>query len=198
VDFLARGPIKSLGLDRTHLPLLKEIAAQDSHLKRLMVKGQALVHFQYRQRAAKAIATITGEKAAYRGLSGEKLDSDAFPEPYPDQASLLARFFVDWVQKAQLRGEPQTARQWQQLETYRQAASRLQELFGPQVVDAIRQEAKRRAVGLKHILPEVKPAKPSTASPAGPPAAVPERISPSGTAPAEEEFAEDQSPDQRR
>ena len=90
----------SNGMDRTHLPLLREVALRDSHLKRLMVKGHAVAHFEYRQLAAKAIAAITKEKATYRGLTGETLDSDAFPEPYKDQDQLLATWFLDRVEKA--------------------------------------------------------------------------------------------------
>ena len=74
------GPRRQTAMDGTYLPLLKEIAAHDSYIERLMVKGQAVAHFKYRQLAAKEIAAITKEKASYIGLRGETLDS-GIPRP---------------------------------------------------------------------------------------------------------------------
>lgn len=142
---------------QSHLPLLKEIAAHDSHLKRVMVKGQAVAHFEYRQMAAKAIAAITGEKARYVGLAGETLDSDAFPEPYTDQNQLLAKFIVDRVASARLPDKPQSDVEWRSAEFYRIPVLELERQFGAEVLDSIAVEAKRRGVDMTRILPTKAP-----------------------------------------
>jgi hypothetical protein len=160
VHFLSVGsmgirPMK--GLDATQLSLLEEIAANDSHIKRVMIKGQPTAHFDHRQLAAKAIAAITKEEATYRGLAGETLDSEAFPEPYTDQNALLAKFIVDRMEKAELSGKPQTDRHWRQFDFYRSKANSLREAFGPPATEAIRQEAQRRGADMKNILPPAAP-----------------------------------------
>ena len=144
-------------LDKTYLPLLEEIAAYDSHIERLLVQGQAVAHFQYRQAAAQKIAAITAKPATYLGLSGEKLDSQAFPQPYKDQDQLLAKFIVDRIEKADLPEKPQTGEQWQVRNAYSRSILILGERLGPQVVDAIRHEAAQRNVDVKSILPGGNP-----------------------------------------
>lgn len=154
VEFLQR--VKTSGapaFNRTHLPLLKEIAAQDSHVVRLLVRGQAVAHFEYRQLAAQAIAAITEEAAAYVGLAGERLDSKAYPGPYRDQDQLLAKFLVDRIQKCRLPSNPQKDAEWRRIETFKVNALQLKENFGERVLNAVRQEAERRKVGTKNILP---------------------------------------------
>jgi hypothetical protein len=146
-----------LSHDPSYLPLLKTIAMEDLHLKRLMVKGQAVAHFDYRQRAARAIAAITGEKATYAGLGGETLDSQAFPEPYKDQDILLARFVLDRIQKARPPANSEKDQQSGQVEAYHSMVLHIQEQFGAQVLAAIREEAKNRGVEMKRITPEDKP-----------------------------------------
>lgn len=144
------GQTRRMDLNRTQLPLLKEIAVHDSRLVRLMIEGQAVAHFTYRQQAAQAIAAITQNEAAYLGLAGETIEAQSFPLPYQDQDRLLAKFFVDRVETAQ----PRTDRQWKLFEIHRQTARQLSDDFGPQVLDAIRQEAHRRKIDLKRVLPE--------------------------------------------
>ncbi len=147
------GPHSPPPFDQTHLPLLREIAAHDSHIDRVMVQGHAVAHFLHRQMAARAVAAVTKEKAGYIGLAGETLDSAAFPQPYKNQDELLAKFIVDRVEKARLPANPESDRQWSQSERYRIAVSSLKEKLGPQVLDAIRREAERRHVDMNHILP---------------------------------------------
>ena len=145
------------GLDATQLPLLREIAAHDSRIKRVMVQGQATAHFEYRQMAAKAIATITKEKATYRGLAGETLDSGAFPEPYKNQNQLLAKFIVDRIEKAKLPRKPQTTPEWDQRGLARSMIERLREQFDPppatQLLEAVRDEANQRKIDMDDVLP---------------------------------------------
>ncbi len=148
-------PQNPADLNQTYLPLLMEIAAHDSHLEKLVVKGQTVAHFEYRQRAAQAAAAITGEKATYLGLAGEMLDSNAFPEPYQNQNQLLSKFVVDRVAEARLPAEPRADRESRrgQYEYYRTGILLIKEKFGAQVLAAIRQEASRRGVNMKNILP---------------------------------------------
>ncbi len=146
------GPRPSYAMDASYLPLLEEIAARDSRIERLMVQGQAVAHFRLRQTAAQAIAAITGKPATYLGLSGEKLDSQAFPQPYKDQDQLLAEFIVDRIEKAQLPEKPQSGPQWQQVNAYRTSIEGLRERFGPQVVKAVRREAAARNIDMSQIL----------------------------------------------
>ena len=147
------GPRGPTLLNSTYLPLLKEIAAHDSNLQPLLVRGQAVADFAYRRRAAQAAAAITKEEAAYAGLDGEVLDSDAFPEPYKNQDQLLARFVVDSVKKARLPQTPRSDGEWKQVENFRTGLLDLREKFGMQVLEAIRVEAERRQVDMTHVLP---------------------------------------------
>jgi len=140
-------------MDTSHVPLLKVIAAEDSRLKRLRVEGRAVAHFPYRQRAAQAIATITGRKTAYVGLAGERLDSQAAPRPYKDQDKLLAAFAVDQIVKAAPPDDPRSDAQWQRVSALQSLILRLRDEFGQQIVDAVRAEAARRKVNLEKILP---------------------------------------------
>ncbi len=149
IDFL-RSTAPGMGIDKTQVPLLTEIAAHDSHVQKLMVQGQEAAHFEYRQLAAQALAAIRKEKASYIGLAGEAIDSAAFPQPYQDQDQLLARFFVDRVRDARLLGRFESDRQW---ERYHVMAQGIADIFGPQVTDAIRREADRRQVDMTNILP---------------------------------------------
>lgn len=146
-------PKSKLQLDATQLPLLTEIAAHDSHIKRLMVRGLPVPHFEYRQLAAKIAADITKKPATYVGLAGETIDSAAFPEPYKDQDQLVAKFFIEQILKAGVSNKPQDDRDWRLCEFYRTKASRLVHELGPQLLDAIRREAKQQGIDILHILP---------------------------------------------
>ena len=146
-------PQRQAAVHESYLPLLRVIASEDSRVKPLMVKGQVVAHFQYRQLAAKAIVAIAKKRAVYRGLAGETLDSEAFPSPYLNQNQLLAKYFVDRVEKARLPQTPESGPQWEQVNTHQAAAFRLDREFGSKVLDAIRQEAERRGINLAHIFP---------------------------------------------
>jgi beta-lactamase regulating signal transducer with metallopeptidase domain/HEAT repeat protein len=143
--------------DATQLPLLREIVARDSHIKRMMIRGQATAHFEYRQIAAKAIAAITKEKTTYCGLAGETLDSDAFPQPYKDQNRLLAKLIVDRIEKAKLPRKPQTTPEWDQVSRVRSMIGELCQEFDPppgtQLLGVLQNEAKQRKIDLSGILP---------------------------------------------
>jgi hypothetical protein len=140
-------------MDDTQLPLLTEIAAHDSHIKRLMVRGLPVPHFEYRQLAAKRIADITKKPATYVGLAGETIDSEAFPEPYKDQDQLVAKFFIEQILNAGISDKPQNDRDWRLCEFYRTKASCLIHELGPQLLDALRREAKQRGIDVTHLLP---------------------------------------------
>ncbi len=153
VDFLRYWPPNSTTMDQTHLPLLREMAAHDSHIKRVMVQGQPAAHFYIRQIAAQRIAAITKKKATYLGLNGETLDSAEYPQPYKDQNQLLARYIVDRVQKAKLSAKPQSSDQWDRIGAYVALVRHLKEQFGAEVFEAIRREAERRNIDVAKLLP---------------------------------------------
>ncbi|HBO42887.1 MAG TPA: hypothetical protein DD670_02915, partial [Planctomycetaceae bacterium] len=143
-------------LNQTYLPLLRAMAAGDPRLERLMVEGRNLAHFKYRQWAAQAIARITQEAASYTGLGGETLDSSVFPKPYADQDRLLARFFVDRLERAQIPDkQPQSDREYRQQDYFYVTANQLCDQFGPGTIDAIRQEAGRRKISVERVLPRI-------------------------------------------
>ena len=104
-----------------------------------------------------SIAAITKEKATYLGLAGETLASAAYPQPYKDQNQLLARYIVDRVEKAKLSDKPQSSDHWERIGAYAAAVSHLKEQFGPEVVEAIREEAGRRSIDVTRILPPKNP-----------------------------------------
>jgi len=156
----AEGEIQT-GLNRTHLPLLREIAAHDPHLDQLMVQGKTVADFKYRRLAAQAIATVTKGNAIYIGLAGEKLTHNAFPQPYPDQDQLLARFIIDHVSKARHVNSFNDDRRMEYLS---RSISEICSLFGEKppgadeevgqsTFNAVRQEARRQKVNLERILP---------------------------------------------
>ena len=159
------------GMDPSYLPLLKEIAQTDSHVKALLVAGTSVAHFNYRQIAAKKIQATTSAPATYRGLAGEEIDSNSFPKPYPDQDTRLAKNFVDRVEKTlpplllskkpverdewgnpKVRTDP-TGEQWERIGLLQRRANRFRDDFGTQVLDAIRAEADRREINVTRILP---------------------------------------------
>jgi hypothetical protein len=134
--------------------LFKVMATEDVGVKRLMVAGQAVAYFPYRQRAAQALAAITGRRATYLGLAGEKIDSAAAPRAYQNQDKLLAGFVVDQIVKAAPPDDPQSEAQWQQVSALQSLIPHLRNEFGEQIVPAIRAEAARRKANLAKILPD--------------------------------------------
>ncbi|MCU0916334.1 MAG: hypothetical protein MUC88_17490 [Planctomycetes bacterium] len=141
-------------LDAGYVPLFKVMATEDVGVKRLMVAGQAVAYFPYRQRAAQALAAITGRRATYLGLAGEKIDSAAAPRAYQNQDKLLAGFVVDQIVKAAPPDDPQSEAQWQQVSALQSLIPHLRNEFGEQIVPAIRAEAARRKANLAKILPD--------------------------------------------
>jgi hypothetical protein len=139
---------------QTYLPLLREIAARDPRLTRVMVKGKPVAHFEHRKRAAELIASLTKAKATYRGLAGEKLDSRAFPEPYQNQNELLARFALDRAEKIGVLDRPQSDEIRSRAEVWRRLVGGLRNQFGPRVVGAVRREADRRKLDVTNLLPQ--------------------------------------------
>jgi inhibitor of cysteine peptidase len=164
VDFLHAnwwsGRSSKPDMDKSHLPLLREVAVRDSHIERLMVQGRPVSHFSIRRLAAQAIAAITKEKAAYIGLVGETLDSEAFPKPYPNQEQLLATYFVDRIENARLVPKPQRDADWRRIDFCREPIRRTEERLRCRLGDAIRQEAKRRGVDVSQIVKEDEPPPP--------------------------------------
>lgn len=147
------GPRRRDAFDATYLPLLREMSTTDTRIRRLLVQGEAVADFPHRRLAAQVQADITSKRATYAGLAGELIDSEAFPRPYPNQDQLLTRFFLDQLKQAQLLTQPNSDRDWRQIDPYRQMTSNFRENFGPQVLDLIRQEAAKENISLKNILP---------------------------------------------
>ncbi|MFZ5830708.1 MAG: hypothetical protein ACOY3P_11505, partial [Planctomycetota bacterium] len=71
---------------------------------------------------------------------------------------LLAGFVLDRIAAAPLVQNPQNDREWQQIEAHKFLVRLLQDRFGPQVVNAIRNEAERRKIDVTHIVPPEQPA----------------------------------------
>jgi hypothetical protein len=155
-------------LDASYLPLLKVVAVEDNTLRRLMVKGRAVAHFEVRQEAARAIAAITKGRATYVGLAGEAIDSGTSPEPCKDQDALLAKFVVDRIEAAKLpvQGEgvewtPEEMRVAELLDLMVRTAVEAGTEYSnnsptpeqDRLMEAIRGEARGRKVSLKGIVP---------------------------------------------
>jgi hypothetical protein len=138
-------------LDETYLPLLKEIAIHDMQVKLLMVKGQPVAHFADRQKAAQEISRLTNERATYIGLAGEKLDSNAFPQPYENQNQILAKLTIDMLQKKWVAAKSQSMGSGKKFELNMNDGSinELQRDFGGQFLDALRQDAKAQKIEIK-------------------------------------------------
>jgi hypothetical protein len=113
------------------VPLLKEMASHDLHIERLMVQGKPVAHFKNRQRAAKAIAEITQQRAAY-----------------------LATFIVDRIQSFQFGDKPRNDLEWTLFNGFAVMAMHLDEQFGAPVLVAIREEAARRKIDVTQLFPK--------------------------------------------
>jgi hypothetical protein len=142
-------------LNDSYVPLLRVMAAEDPWLDGLHVKGKLVAHFPIRKQAAQALASVTGGKAAYRGLSGEMIDSASVPpEPYPDQQRLIAGYAVDFVARAPARGAPQSDAEWQVRTACDDVLRAWIEIFGEDLKNAIRRQADQR--GLSRQLKEAR------------------------------------------
>ncbi len=87
--------------DDSHCGLFEVMAREDPYVIPWFVKGEITAHFKHRKTAAKKLAEIRQAKASYLGLSGEAIDSEAFPTgPYDVQNQSLATHFMDLIQAA--------------------------------------------------------------------------------------------------
>lgn len=140
-------PARGTRYNSSYVPLLRVIAAEDPWLDGLHVKGKLVAHFPIRKQAAEALALVTGAPAAYHGLEGEIIDSaGAPPEPYRDQDRLIARYAVDFVAAAGLRGVPQSDADWQARGIRDDMLRIWIEEFGQPLAAEIRREADRRGL----------------------------------------------------
>ena len=149
---LQAGPRGKATLDKTHVPLLRIIAADDVGLEVLHVKGERVAHFPARKLAAQAVARITGQPATYVGIDKAKLDSAAFPPgPYTDQTRLVAAFLLDRIQAAALIENPSTDIDWRPVNVYNGLLMRLTQpgVFGEELKQALLAESRRRGIDQK-------------------------------------------------
>lgn len=133
--------------DATYLPMFEVAAREDPALQCLHVQGRKVLHFLYRQAAAKNRIRLTGKPATYLGLTGETLAADQVPpQPYPDQDRLIARFLLDRIKAANLIERPATDRDWSRIGYFNDLIQALtdEQKFGVALKDAILREAERR------------------------------------------------------
>lgn len=122
-------------------------AREDPALQGLHVQGRKVVHFLYRQAAAKNRVRLTGKPKTYLGLTGETLAADQVPpQPYPDQDRLIARFLLGRIKAANLIERPATDRDWSRIGYFNDLIQDLtdEQKFGVSLKDAILREAERR------------------------------------------------------
>lgn len=141
-DFLAMRQ-----LDASYVALLLVIAAEDPWLDALHVQGNTVAHFIHRQQATQTLARLTGQKATYRGLAGEPLDStETPPTPYTNQNIRIAHYLLDLIQQAKLTPKPQNDAEWNRVNFFNTWLGRLRDAFGDELKDAIKTEAAHRTL----------------------------------------------------
>lgn len=157
-----RGPLQDSAIevfpsgkiDASYLPLMRTIAKEDAGLRAVFVNGKQVAVFETRKLAAMHVARITDKPATYIGLTGEEIDSLQLPaQPYKDQAALVAGFALDYVTKGLTQSDPQSSRDWDEIERRQLYLRIVVESFGPELKSALVAEAARRdpAGGMKHL-----------------------------------------------
>ena len=147
----ARPGVKAV-VDKTYLPFLRAMAAEDIRLKAIRVKGKPVAHFPARKLAAQDVAQITGQPATYVGMDAARLDSEVLPSgPYKDQTRLVAAFLLDRIQAAALVEDPNTDNDWRPVNSYNSLLMRLtgRGAFGEELKKALLAESKRRGIDQK-------------------------------------------------
>ena len=143
-------PSPAFMLNASFLPLLNAIVTEDPHLKVLHVKGKKVAYFPNRHAAAGAIAAITGEKADYSGLDGERLHSEQIPQiPHANQNCLIARHVLDVIEAADINQVPTNEQEWRIHSSYESFVRNLMSDhsgFGLDLREALRLESDRRNV----------------------------------------------------
>lgn len=139
----------------SHLPLLETVAREDPDLRVLHVRGEKVADFPNRRAAAQAIAKVTGKPAFYQGLTGERIDSAAFPpKPYQDQDALVARYLLDRIEKMGVPNVRPTTdaayRKWDSMSTQVSSLTSTESsAFGKDLRTALRAEAEKRGIAAK-------------------------------------------------
>ena len=100
------------------LPLLRVITREDPSLTVFHVQGKMVPHFPHRRQAAQAIASLTGQKAAYLDLAGDELESKDFPQPYQNQNDMIAGYIMDLIEQGNIIDSPGSDAQGNRREAY--------------------------------------------------------------------------------
>jgi len=138
--------------DKSYVAFLRAVGREDPLLRVLHVRGQKVAHFPNRQSAARALVRLTGQPAAYTGLTGEQIDSDSHPvKPYPDQFTRVAKFVLQRMHDIGIPAKPETGHDWGRVSYFNRLINRLTDeyTFGPALADELVAESQRQGTAPK-------------------------------------------------